>query len=409
MSKILRSLQGALTKINALFSNQCTALAKIKPEIEEGEFCCGQFLGPGAAAIPQRGIHGLASAIRVLSNEPNDETIKIVKGLVFSTRKYVNNYPADLKTIKLAELLFSLKKVKLGLEKDEPIEALSDLIVSAKQKNGQFGWPFLIDPANPKAGETFLLASIYVYQALWDPGNTGRTNDVLTYIEESIETYFKEKRKEKDVELYTIIFALYVITFQSGELSRTKEDAYKSFLKKIQKAIGQTICEDSEQNIEYWDHNRSYYIRIPWQLYLFALVARFRTYQLYQSQYRSRVIDICSRISDGKFIYPHAGRLLSSRTHAIAFECLTQIKELLSSIPLRDQVWFSTKGWLLSRIGKVIVALVVFGLISYFYIKGIAAAGLDIKSLVTELNGSFISFVVLWCLSVFGWFKRIST
>lgn len=85
------------------------------------------------------------------------------------------------------------------------------------------------------------------------------------------------------------------------------------------------LTHDIEANVEYGAPARthSYYIRIPWQLYLLAIAARLRPLRRFSSaRAQKRLTSIVDAIRHGSFVYPQSGRQMSTRTAAILYDTL---------------------------------------------------------------------------------------
>lgn len=146
MNLLKKHIEPARDKIKKLFAEQCAALQKLRDDLDQGEYRCGQFIGPSAHNFRQHGIHGLASAMRVLSGSTNTHQKQILDGLTLSARKYVATPPITLKIIKVSELLIAAKAANDNLL----ITDLTKILEAAKQNNGKFGWPFIIESTSPK-------------------------------------------------------------------------------------------------------------------------------------------------------------------------------------------------------------------------------------------------------------------
>ena len=79
------------------------------------------------------------------------------------------------------------------------------------------------------------------------------------------------------------------------------------------------------------DTSSSYYVRIPWQLYMVALASRHDYFLKFYRPIISRYLDRILKSVQGKgFYYPHSTPQLSSRTYAILYEVFGQINDRIS-------------------------------------------------------------------------------
>lgn len=131
--------------------------------------------------------------------------------------------------------------------------------------------------------------------------------------------------------------------------------------------IEATFGEDLEQNLEYTRNGKNHYVRVPMQLYALALVSEYSALRFATFRTQRRFKAIVEAIQRGAFAYPYSGRLLSSRTHAIAFDVLTNIKESLRHAPLLTVAYAldRVRTFLGSRRFRVPAAAAAIALIVY--------------------------------------------
>ena len=93
-----------------------------------------------------------------------------------------------------------------------------------------------------------------------------------------------------------------------------------------------TFTEDLEQNLEYFHDGENHYVRVPMQLYLLALACDYGQLKFASLGARRRLHTVVAAIESSSFKYPYSGKLLSSRTNAIAYDVLDLIEQKLRSL-----------------------------------------------------------------------------
>src|SRR6185369_12576182 len=154
--------------------------------------------------------------------------------------------------------------------------------------------------------------------------------------------------------------------------------------------------ESIEQNVEYWRDRGTYYVRVPWQLYLLALAARLRYYRSFATYAgQTRLRSILTQVIQGGFRYPHSGEMISSRTNAILYDVLGRIQsetrryQLVSPVYWIDRLRTST---LFRRVlGAAALLLIVYSVWQWI------DRGADLGALAGDFLGpALIALVALW-------------
>lgn len=371
----------ARARILKLFVEQ-VSLGKQSENLSPEAAACGQFVGEGAQSLRQRGGHGTAAALRVLAESDDAEAKKLVPLLVayVDEREKLDsrNLSADgahvarqkcdvdsKNVIKVSEILFSLCQVPHGgsHNAERLIKKLADQL-AASRRRGEIGWSYFTD--DPVDTPLELLPTAYAVLAL---SYTSISIDKeIRYLTEQMKKRHLDENKSsaQSTDIITDIACLYAITFRRSTLAQNGVDRdVRELVQRIWTRLDPIFGEDFEQNVEYWRHFETFYVRIPWQLYLLALIAHHRFPLFCSKAAQRRLSAILTAVEDKGFRYPHSGSMISSRTNAILFEVLGQISNewrpgaRTSMLILLDQIrsfaGSRTTRWIvLSAIGMVI-------------------------------------------------------
>jgi hypothetical protein len=372
-----------------------------------GEYkACGQFFNFKDRS--QRGLHGTSSALKVLALS-TDTSIKdsippIIKYLtdhttIESQLLSLNDPQETVKrnennVIKISECLHSLSYVQPGAgNKDQIIKTLAERIKQGRIENK--GWDYFLNVTNPKIN---LLPTTFVALAVFSNGFADYKS-TYDYLISEIES--KIKLKDLDLTTYSIlVFALYVATFYyHPEINnRTTYKKLKSLYKKLWENDYCIFNEDTEQNIEYWNEDNHYYVRIPWQLYMLALTSKFSSWNFAKRNSQKRLNSIYTNcINKDGFRYRYSGPYFSVRTHSIIFETLERIRENLKKNALyrfynvldHIHAFFASKGF---RISVSIVSILLAGYIIYNWGQ---KGKFDLKQLGPEITGPILIWLIL--------------
>lgn len=320
-------------KIKDMFLEQVQKGKQSKSLNNDNLLACGQFLS--YLDSNQRGLHGTAAALRVISHYERDDTCKnVVKSLLEYVKSFIevekgldstNEKSAiidDNNIIKKAELLYSLSFIRRGTaDCDDLIKKIAKEL-KGNQINSE-SWTFFINSENKDDADIIptAMSVLALHANNCDGYKAGRiflSNEVNKII---------IKDKIKDPETFSkIVLALYVLVFTANGELETKEREYRTILKKIWSSNFAFMKSDIEQNIEYPYNTRHFYVRIPWQLYLLAISNKLSYRYSAKVYYFSRLNSILEQTNEDGFKYLHSGKHISSRTNAILFDIIEQIK-----------------------------------------------------------------------------------
>jgi hypothetical protein len=164
------------------------------------------------------------------------------------------------------------------------------------------------------------------------------------------------------------------------------------------KALERLLDLDLEQNIEYWRKQKTFYVRVPWQLYILSLASQLFPYRRFASRRaRQALRRLLHSILDGGFRYPHSGDQISSRTNAIAHEVLTDIGHSLKPYPFYlGPLWIDGLRRLMSsKVVTLIGGLSGVGVIASSIIGWTSGGGR-----LGDLAPNFIAGIVLLLLTL---------
>ena len=320
----------SLRKVETLFLRQCEHGAQTSV-LEPNHAACGQFIGQGADGNAQRGLHGIAAALRVLSSCPSDAAQRMVQRLVSycaacfdqgangqaTTGVLSGNALSNI--IKLGELLYALSFVT-GIEAERLTQHVIARLESAQLRHQ--GWGHFLDSTKCE-----LLPSAYAIRGLAAHGRkvTEPTEWILTSLKKR-----RGARRQSHADVTTAVACAYCLTFPrhaSGDetlVAETFADAWT--------VLEQTFTEDLEQNLEYSHKGENHYVRVPMQLYLLALACDYGQWKFASLRAVRRLDAVVAAVEESSFKYPYSGEFLSSRTNAIAYEVLGIIEEKLRTL-----------------------------------------------------------------------------
>jgi hypothetical protein len=339
------TIDQALNNIASLIEIQATDGSQTKEvqTIDKEAYSIGQFIDNQPR--DQRGIHGTSSGLLVLAEIKSNNTI--INGLV----KYLENHSSietelikakgDTSTdrltrdennvIKIAETLIALSQVTQAQSKVEAYkEKLSKKLMSAIYKfSGETGLQYFTDSNHESPPE--LLPTAFAILALSKLGYRDEIKDSVALTE-----YKLKNEKITDPSRFAIlVFSLYALVYSYGNLSDSQVTSFKKIFKRLWANPFCSLANNYEQNLEYWYNNQHDYVRIPWQMYLITIAARFSPWKFYTFNCQRRVSDMVNEALGSGFKYPFSGRYVSTRTNSILFQCLIQIKE-----NLKTSVWY---------------------------------------------------------------------
>ena len=325
---------------------------------------CGQFVGAG---LTQRGLHGTAAALAVLANAnvaADEVTRRHARDLwqplvrYIATRQSVESRsqtPVNAESlvtdtnnvIKQCEILFALNQLPREVPGVMPlrtsiVESLKKGMRQCAGVAGRAGWSYFLDDSM----KPDLLPTAHAVLAL--QGELGDLTGPIAFLLDSIETGNPATTGE-DADISVRIFALYVLSFycipeHKGGLVKVK--VVRDALSRLWKRTANLLrFESIEQNIEYWRNSETLYVRVPWQLYLIALATQESLFFWYGSRaLQSRLRQVVDALKTRSFRYPHSGKMISSRTTAIAFEVCGNVLHTL----VQQQRWLTFAAMMLT-------------------------------------------------------------
>ncbi|MBS0264125.1 MAG: hypothetical protein JSS02_19470 [Planctomycetes bacterium] len=409
--EIRERLDAARNKIISLFCDQCTHGAQTAALHDPLVAACGQFLGDSARTVPQRGLHGTAAALAVITQSPapdkekNETLTRLVRyALDRAEAESKSDNPTSLSsievdaqnTIKTAELLLAVSCLPTSVPNSDRIHRV--LVQSLKK--GQLeerAWGYFLD--QPESGPD-LLPTAYATMALAaaDEDVAKPTQFLLDELSEDAGSASTAPHWDGDVTIRIVCLYALVFRKRADQYDLNSEQKLVTIFDVIWNRMERLIRgEHLEQNVEYWRSQHTFYVRVPWQLYLLALAARLSFYKRFSTfGAQLRLKSIIDDVLAGKFRYPHSGVMISSRTNAIAFEVLGHVqaemrrKRVVSPLIWLDQVrTSSTLRWTVSICG---VGLVVWSIIHWSN----APNGVDLAEVAPNFIASIVAWLALW-------------
>ncbi|MEX0715160.1 MAG: hypothetical protein WD066_01165 [Planctomycetaceae bacterium] len=294
----------ARRRIADLFHDQCRHGAQTAALSDTDAAACGQFIGEKALRLQQRGLHGTAAALRVLSRESaSPEQSRLLERLVryvFDRQKIevkatgrIDSKEPEIDSqnvIKQSELLHALSRVptaisQVGELRDDLVQRLQGGIIQQK------GWSYFLDRPTDSPD---LLPTAYAILALSSAHEdvSRPTSYLLNQLKQASGT---RKPVEVNADISIRVACLYSLAFREGgdAPESTDEATLCALFDPMWNSLERLLRDENiEQNVEYWRDDRTFYVRVPWQLYLLALAARLRYYR--RSRHSRRRLD-CDR------------------------------------------------------------------------------------------------------------------
>lgn len=364
-----------------------------------GVFSCGQFLG--YLDSNQKGLHGTAAALRVLSAFPqiNQDLINGLISYVVNFNDIENDTPdKDIdynNVIKKSELLYSFSFIRGGTaDCSELIRKYSRELIDSRIQDR--AWSFF---TNNNAEEADILPTSYATLAL-AANNFPEAGVGCLFLKNQIEEITKERFKDPET-FAKVILALYVLIFsEKHSLKGDDRKKYKSILNKIWNSEYALMRNDTEQNVEYPYNTKHYYVRIPWQLYLMAISNELSYRYTSKVTYCDRLTSLIKQLANGGFKYLQSGKYTSSRTNAIAFDILDHLKEkernTISVFILNMYDRF--KNFLRKKWVKWIINIIGIAIAGYSILLYSQNNTQMLLDLAPELIGSLVIYLVLFNL-----------
>jgi hypothetical protein len=386
------------------FVRQCKEGAQSR-NLPEDVKACGQFLGTGS---PQRGLHGTAAALRVLG--PN--TTPDAQSLVSQMIKYVaERHAAEMaagssatvleqvvqdnaNVIKQSELLYALTFIPSGIASTESSQQLiADRLIEGKL--GEEGWDYYVDN-NRSSVES--LPTAFAVRALHGVGKKqGRAVEFLLSEVRSATKPRGVEPKRADVSVY--VFCLYVLTFGHDGAPLAAESELKKVFTALWRSLEPQLDFEVEQNIEYMRDGAHQYVRVPWQIHLLALAARWAPHRFASKRAQGQLSRIILALESREgFLYPHSGKLASARTNAILYDSLKQITPQVEKYSWLLRPYYLWDAFMRALSSSMVLwalrvsALVLIGLALFDW--WISGANWD--GIAQEMLASSLLLVVTW-------------
>lgn len=361
---------------------------------------CGQFLDD--ATRNQRGLHGTAAAIRVLScasaNGPRDAVAGLVNYLRdrlagevtagLDQRFAEANLSRDsVHTVKVAEVLYALSFVRAGTAdtRDLVTEYAQRLVAGASR---QGGWGYFLGP-----GEQFAaLPTAHVTRALARHGY-----DIEPFVPRLRAAATREERDEG--QQYVQIFALMVL----AEVGHLRGRAEYQAVSRVWARHADQLDRPREARVNLPRPVAPHtYIGVPWQLYLMklALLTRARAAGPASAALTRLGLIADAMNSQGLFRYSDSGSEVSTRTNGILYDVLVEAEtatgasSVLASLgSLRFSVEEVVRRSRVRRVVGAVAIVAVVGVVLAWAFLGVA-------------SGVAASLVAALLLSLLGWSTR---
>jgi hypothetical protein len=398
-------LETARRQIAERFVDQCSRGPQVKT-LSADIKACGQYLGE--ATWPQRGVHGTAGVIRVLAEDGQPEARNLLPQLVrylehrkaneeqvpsFDRAWLANQLTRDnANVIKISETLFGLDFVPTAVYPTEAFrnELASRLMTGAVNSRG---WGYFLD----RRGEPQLLPTAHAVRALARHGYP--VDHPVDFMLKALKSPNGATKGISRADISVQVFCLFVLCFTKTERPLVAREQLKDLFVPLWHRLESLLSDDIEQNIEYSRNGDSYYVRVPWQLYLIALsccLAPMRAFASQAVQGRLRFIVKVVGSRDG-FVYPHSGGQASSRTNAILYDVFSEtLHQLKSASPLlrvahwADKVRKALNSRIAALVGYVLaVSLMVVSTVAWYLRRGT----------LEDLAPNFVAWFVLLLLT----------
>lgn len=380
----------AREKIEASFVGQVTQGQQSRA-LPSGTLACGQFLD--AHEHTQRGLFGTAAAIHVLSGRRNDRAVDgVLSSLVEYARRRTEIERAigkieqaklsrdDSNILKQSELLASLSDVPHSINGiDSVVQEIAARLLQAGEQSGR--WGYFTDSMDHD-----LLPTAFAFAALCRAGYGARLDETVKYLHDAL------SRRATDAQsvitaLYAIVRARAIDRFPLGELRQA--------LVRATSVLHSQLREPIEQNVEYWDGERSHYFRIPWQLYYIYVDNSIAPWYAFPNSRASALLrDATAAARSDGFFYPYSGRRISSRTSAVLHEVIGARAEPRQL--LRRAAEVAARLGQLAPAMRVAVRASAIGVAALSFVAYFVARESWLASLAPGILTSLVAAVALW-------------
>jgi len=401
-ARLATLIDDAKKKLIELFATQCRDGAQSK-HLEGKGMACGQFLGTGAAGLDHRGLHGTAAAIRVLAEASHAVQAEclpplqlyvrdrqaIESGLGATPDRITKCADDLLNTVKVSELLYGVAHVRPVLQDKELLETLIQQLRDRRFSSQGWGY-FLDDQSGP-----FPVPTAYAALALAKAGVDVR--DPLAFLDTHISTTLRAGQRSL-AESATSVLCLFVLTYANSYADDLATRArLVKYTRQLWSWLDPFMNEDFEQNIQYARVDRTYYLLVPWQLYLMAISAKLLPSRFASRRAQARLYAMLEAIDADGFRYEHSGDRLSCRTNGIAFDICGKLREqrghgfLLFVAGLWDRIRELAGG----RVVRWSIAIVALGYILWVVWVWGNSSKQHAQDLGPNLAASFLVFLLL--------------
>lgn len=360
-------IESAQVRIASRFIEQCTQ-GKQTTSLPQNAAACGQFLGDDAIHNSQRGLHGTAAAIQVLARHGNEPARELVPKLV----EYVQNRDilesanhalaekakGDRRNvIKISEVLYALSFVQTGLSaKDKLVAELADSLRKCKITGS--GWGYFIGEAIAQPLPT-CYAILGLCRCGYDVTDTAKY--LLTASAKLGVGSTQQHKQQHDLTIATL--TLYALTYSGLKLSDADNRQAQATFRRLWRHLEPMLAWDIEQNIAYWHSTENHYVRLPWQLYLFALSSQYSRWRFSSVLLQVRLRTLLAAVIKDEFFYPHSEGITSARTYSIAYDCLDVVRRSLETRRVMRVaiIWDTIRRFFGRRWLRVLLMIILVG------------------------------------------------
>lgn len=395
----------ARKNILSLFVEQCANGKQTREFTANGHqelAACGQYIGPSVKNVSQRGVHGTAAALYVLSQSDDAEARALVPKLAnylfqrCELEKKINGIDKskcekdENNVIKLSEVLHAFSNIRrTDVSKESFVKSVVEKLKAGMLANK--GWSFFL---NSTSTEPELIPTAYAIIGL-----SAVDEDVtkpMDYVINQLDANIKHGLNFYDATIY--VLCIYSIAFKNSGNGGHYDNKVNAIFKRVWKELEPTLrSTDIEQNVAYFgsQFESTNYLRIPWQLYLIALACKYSVWKFSSYATRKRLDAILTAAENGGFYYKQSGRLISSRTNAVLFDILKYIESQKRNA---YQIWLY---FMIDRIRVLFgnqklrrsLGIVVIGYILFRWLKNDQAALWQVGS---DLLASMIIGLISW-------------
>jgi hypothetical protein len=361
---------------------------------------CGQFFGIAQRKRKQRGLHGTAAAIYVLSARGNDSDIQMAQSLLEYAREQLTEKPVTdaevdqdydfQNTIKISEVLAS---INANMTRSDYADQLRIRLQNAQNKDTG-AWSYYLDE-----GSDSDIPTCYALLAL----GSSITPEKLLKIHKYLWSVYDELEPNPSADPNAFARKCLILHAISQTI---KESSSKDIQRKLTNSISAMwkrsyaqYGSDIEVMISYFRDYQNHYIRLPWQFYLAGALVRTNPSQFYSIRFQRYLARINESALKGGFANIIDSPFRSTRSNAIL---ISLFRSLISSKPkssffasVRDRIseWWSV-NWV--RFGFVIVACSC----SMYYFEVSKEFYRDTSSVILNVVATALYSLLAWIYAV---------